>query len=320
MVNMMKAVQIHRLGSPEVLRYTEIEQPLPQSGEVLVQVHAAGVNPVDWGSRSYPLPTTTGSPLASFPYILGWDLAGTVVALGTGVSRFSPGDAVYGMPCFPGEAKAYSEYTAVPASDLARKPINLSWEQAAAIPMAALTAWQALFDTAHLQEGETVFISGGSGGVGHLAIQLAKWRGARVIAATSTRNLSFVREMGADMVIDYTCQTLDTINEGIDVALDMTSEDLLRQAFHKLKRAGRVVSLIRAHRDLGEQLASQRNASYTFLLVYPSGEQLTTLTTLCERGELRVVIEAAFPLSEVARAHQLSQKGHVRGKLVLTMY
>src|SRR5579875_84246 len=316
----MKAVQIRRLGGPEVLQYAEIERPLPQSGEVLVQVHAAGVNPVDWGSRSYPLPTTTGSPLASFPYILGWDLAGTLVATATGVTRFSPGDAVYGMPRFPGEAKAYSEYTAVPASDIARKPTNLSWEQAAALPMAALTAWQALFDTAQLQEGETVFISGGSGGVGHLAIQLAKWKGARVIAATSTHNLSFVRELGADVVIDYTCQTLEEIDVEIDVALDMTSEDLLRQTFHKIKRAGRVVSLIRAHKELGEQLSSRMNVNYTFVLVHPSGEQLATLATLCEREKLRVVIEAVFPLSEVAQAHQLSQSGYARGKLVLTMY
>lgn len=315
----MKAIQIHGLGGPEVLCYSEIEQPLPQPGEVLVQVHAAGVNPVDWGSRSYPLPTTTGSPLASFPYILGWDLAGIVVAIGTGVTRFSPGDAVYGMPCFPGEAKAYSEYSAVPAGDLAGKPVNLSWEQAAALPMAALTAWQALFDTAHLQEGETVFIPGGSGGVGHLAIQLAKWKRARVIAATSTRNLSFARSLGADVVIDYTRQTLEEIDEEIDVALDIMSEDLLRQAFHKIKRTGRVASLIRAHKDLGEQLASRVNVNYTFLLVRPSGEQLTTLATLCEREELRVAIEAVFPLSEVAQAHRLSQNGHVRGKLVLTM-
>ncbi len=315
----MKAVQIHRLGGPDVLRYEEIEQPLPQPGEVLVEVHAAGVNPVDWGSRSYPLPTTTGSPRASFPYILGWDLAGRVIATGEGVVSFSPGDAVYGMPRFPGEAKAYSEYAAVPARDLARKPERLNWEQSAALPMAGLTAWQALFDTAQLREGETVFIPGGSGGVGHLAIQLARWKGARVIAATSTRNLSFVRELGADIVIDYTCQTLEEIDGEIDVVLDTMSEDLLTQALQKIKRGGRVASLIRTHKDLGEQLAAQAGASYTFLLVHPSGQQLSTLATLCDREQLHICIEAALPLQEVAQAHQLSQSGHVRGKLVLTM-
>lgn len=315
----MKAVQIYSLGGPDVLHYVEIEQPLPQPGEVLVQIHAAGVNPVDWGSRSYPLPTTTGSPRASFPYILGWDLAGTVIAAGANVTRFSPGDTVYGMPCFPGEAKAYSEYAAVPANDLARKPEKLSWEQAAALPMAALTAWQALFETAELREGETVFIPGGSGGVGHLAIQLAKWKGAKVITATSTRNLSFVRELGADIAIDYTAQTLEEIDQEIDVVLDTMSEDLLSQAFQKIKRTGRVVSLIRAHQKLGEQLAAQTNTTYLFLLVRPSGEQLTTLATLCAREQLQVAIEAVFPLCDVAQAHQLSQGGHVRGKLVLTM-
>ncbi len=308
---LMKVVQIHAFGGPDVLRYEEVERPQPRPGEILARIYAAGVNPVDWGSRSYPLPATTGAPQAHFPYILGWDLAGTVVSIGSGVTLFSPGDAVYGMPCFPGQAKAYSEYAAVPARDLARKPENLTWEQAAALPMAGLTAWQALFDTAHLQEGETIFIPGGSGGVGHLAIQLAKWKGARVVTSTSTRNLSFVRELGADVVIDYTRQSLEEIGEAFDVVLDTMGEDLLRKAGEKIKQGGRIVSLIRAHKDSGEHIAARLNASYAFLLVHPSGEQLTTLSTLCERDHLRVSIEAIFPLSEAAQAHQLSQSGHV---------
>ncbi|HEY1349659.1 MAG TPA: NADP-dependent oxidoreductase [Ktedonobacteraceae bacterium] len=314
----MKAIQIHTFGGPEVLHYEEIARPVPQAGEVLVQVRAAGVNPVDWGSRSYPLPTTTGAPQARFPYILGWDLAGTVVASGAEVTRFAPGAAVYGMPRFPGAARAYSEYTAVPAADLARKPEGLTWEQAAALPMAALAAWQALFEVAALQEGETVFIPGAAGGVGHLAVQLAKSRGARVIAATSTRNLAFVQDLGADIVLDYTHQTLETSLEQIDVVLDTMGEDLLRQACRSLRPGGRIASLIRAHGELGTQLAAEAGACYRFLLVHPASDVLTSLARLCENGQLRVVVEAAFPLRQAAVAHRLSQQGHVRGKLVLT--
>ncbi len=317
-MNTMKAVQIHAFGGPEVLCYEEVARPSPGVGEVLVQIQAAGVNPVDWGSRSYPLPTTTGRQGAHFPYILGWDLAGIVVATGPEVDRFALGDAVYGMPRFPHEAKAYSEYTSVPADDLAHKPAHLSWEQAAALPMAGLTAWQALFETAQLQEGETIFIPGGAGGVGHLAIQLARWRGARVITATSTRNLAFVQQLGADLAIDYTCQRLAEIEATFDVVLDMMSEDLLTQACQKLKQGGRVVSLLRAHQALGEQLVARQQASYTFLLVHPAAEQLTILADLCAQGRLHIVIEDVLPLSEVAQAHQRSQNGHVRGKLVLS--
>lgn len=316
---MMKAVRIYNFGDVEELRYEEIEQPLPKAGEVLVQVRAAGINPVDWGARSYPMPSTTGAAGVSLPYILGWDLAGDVVALGEGVTQYAIGEAVYGMPRFPREAKAYSEYTAVPSSDLARKPEQLTYQQAAAIPMSALTAWQALFDTAGLQAGQTVFIPGGAGGVGHFAIQLAKWKGARVITTTSTRNITFVRKLGADVVIDYTRQEHEDVVEEIDVLLDMMDEDSLKQAISRVKRDGQVVSLIRTHSQLGEQLATQMGVRFTFMLVHPSSAQLAEIAHLCNSGHLKVSIEATFPLRDVAQAHKLSEGRHVRGKLVLTM-
>ncbi len=291
----MKAVQMHAFGDVDVLHYEEIERPLPQAGEVLVRVRAAGINPVDWGARSYPMPSTTGAAGAHLPYILGWDLAGDVVALGAGVTHFALGDAVYGMPRFPGEAKAYSEYTAAPVSDLARKPEHLTHQQTAAVPMSALTAWQALFDTAGLQEGQTVFIPGGAGGVGHLAIQLAKWKGAQVITTTSTRNVAFVRELGADVVIDYTRASVADVVKEVDVVLDMMGEDVLRQAFEGVKHGGRVVSLLRSHRELGEQLAE--------------------IARLFDAGQLKVHIEAVFPLQDVAQAHKLSEGRHVRSSV-----
>jgi NADPH:quinone reductase len=220
---------------------------------------------------------------------------------------------------FPGEGKAYSEYTAVPVSDLARKPERLTYQQAAAIPMATLTTWQALFDTAMLQAGQTVFIPGGSGGVGHFAIQLAKWKGARVITTTSTPNVTFVQELGADVVIDYTRQAIEDVVQEVDVVLDMMGEDVLRQVFRRVRRGGRVVSLLRAHRELGEQLAAKAGAHFTFILVHPSGEQLAEIASLCDADQLKVSIEAVFPLQDVAKAHKLSEGRHVRGKLVLTI-
>lgn len=315
----MKAVRMHAFGNVDVLQYEEVKRPLPRAGEVLVQICAAGINPVDWGARSYPMPSTTGAAGAGLPYILGWDLAGFVVALGAGVTQFAIGEAVYGMPRFPREASAYSEYTAAPVSDLARKPEQLTYRQAAAVPMSALTAWQALFDTAGLQAGQIVFIPGGAGGVGHFAIQLAKWKGAQVITTTSTRNITFVRELGADVVIDYTRQATEDVIQEVDVVLDTMGEDSLRQAFGGLKRGGRVVSLQRAHKELGEQLAAQAGAHFTFILVHPSGEQLAEIASLCDAGLLKVSIEAVFPLQDVAQAHKLSEGRHVRGKLVLAI-
>lgn len=315
----MKAVRMHAFGDVDVLKYEEVERPLPQAGEVLVRVRAADINPVDWGARSYPMLSTTGAAGARLPYILGWDISGDVVALGPGVTQLALGDAVYGMPRFPGEAKAYSEYTAAPVLDLARKPEQLTYQEAAAAPMAALIAWQALFDTAGLQAGQTVFIPGGAGGVGHLAIQLAKWKGAQVITTTSTRNVAFVRELGADVVIDYTRASEASVVQQVDVVLDMMGEDVLRQAFGGVKRGSRVVSLLRAHKELGEQLAAQSGVHFAFILVRPSGEQLAEIARLCDAGRLKVHLDAVFPLQDVAQAHKLSEGRHVRGKLVLTV-
>ncbi len=315
----MKAVQIHEFGDVDVLQYEEVERPEPQAGEVLVRVRAAGINLVDALSRQFPHPVTTGPK--GLPYILGWDISGEVVALGAGARQFAIGDEVYGMPRFPGEAKAYSQYTAVPAEDLARKPQRISHEEAAGVPLAGLTAWQSLFDVAHLQAGQSVFISGGSGGVGHLAIQLAKWKGAKVFTTTSTRNVAFVRNLGADVVIDYTRQDFrDTVKE-VDVVLDTIGEDVLEHAFEVVRRGGIVVSLPgqKGVGALGEQLAPRYGVTFSLPLVHPSGEQMAAMASLFEAGQLKTHLEAVFPLRDVAQAHQLIEGGHVRGKVVLTV-
>jgi NADPH:quinone reductase-like Zn-dependent oxidoreductase len=315
----MKAVQIHEYGDVDVLKYEDVERPEPQAGEVLVRVRAAGINLVDTISRQFPVPVTSGAK--DLPYILGWDISGEVVALGAGVTQFAVGDEVYGMPRFPGEAKAYSQYTAVPAEDLARKPQRISHEEAAGVPLAGLTAWQSLFDVAHLQTGQSVFISGGSGGVGHYAIQLAKWKGAQVLTTTSTRNEAFVRNLGADVVIDYTRQDFRDTVKKVDVVLDTIGEDVLEHAFEVVRRGGIVVSLPgqKGVGALGEQFAPRYGVTFSLPLVHPSGEQMAAMASLFEAGQLKTHLEAVFPLQDVAQAHQLIEGGHVRGKVVLTV-
>lgn len=316
---MMKAVRIHAFGDGDVLKYEDIEQPEPQAGEVLVRVRAAGMNLVDAVSRQHPLPLTTGTK--ALPYILGWDISGEVVALGEGVTQFAIGDEVYGMPRFPDEAKAYSQYITAPVADIARKPQRLTHQEASGVPLAALTAWQALFDVAHLQAGQTIFISGGSGGVGHFAIQLAKWKGAKVITTTSTRNVDFVCDLGADVIIDYTEQAFEDGIKDVDVVLDTIGEDVLKHSFEVVKRGGFIVSLPghKGVKALGEQLAPHYDVTFALLLVHPSGEQLAKMAQLFDDGHLKTHLDAVFPLQDVAQAHKLIQGGHVRGKLVLTV-
>ncbi len=314
----MKVIRIHAFGDVGVLKYEDVERPKPQAGEVLVRVRAAGINRVDSTARQSPEPGITAGHL---PYILGWDISGEVVALGEGMTQFVVGDEVYGMPRFPGEAKAYSEYTTAPVADIALKPHRLTYQEAAGMPLAGLTAWQALFETAHLQARQTVFISGGAGGVGHYAIQLAKWKGAKVMTTTSTRNVEFVRTLGADVIIDYTRQAVTEVVKDVDVVLDTLGENVLRDSFKVVKRGGLVVSLPSqlGVKALGDQLAPQYGVAFVLIRVHPSGEQLAEMAKLADAGQLKTHLDAIFPLKDVAQAHTLSEGGHVRGKLVLTL-
>lgn len=315
----MKTVQIYQPGDVHVLKYEDVERPEPRKGEVLVRVRAAGVNPVDYVSRAHGLVLSTGTSV--LPYVVGWDIAGEVVEVGEGVTQFAVGDEVYGMPRFPNEAKAYSEYITSPAEDLALKPKKMTYQEAAGIPLAGLTAWQAMFETAHLQAGQTILITGGAGGVGHYAIQLAKWKGAKVITTTSTRNVEFVRALGADVVIDYTRETMAGVAKDVDVVLDTVGEDALRDSFKVVKRGGIVVSLPghKGVRALGEELAPHYGVTFVLLLVHTSGEQLAQMARLADAGQLKTHLDATFLLKDAAQAHKLSEGGHVRGKLVLTV-
>src|SRR3989449_6833923 len=236
----MKAIRIHNYGGPEVLQYEDAPRPQPQAGEILVRVHAAGVNPIDWKVREGHMKDFWPH---KFPLILGWDLSGVVEELGRGVSRFKIGDEVYSLPD-PTRDGAYADYIVVREPELALKPNSLHHIRAAAVPLAALTAWQSLFDTAQLQPGQRVLIHAGSGGVGHFAVQLAKWKGAYVFATASSKNQELLRRLRVDDAIDYTKQKFEDFARDVDVVLDTIGGETQERSWSVLKRGGNLVSLV----------------------------------------------------------------------------
>jgi len=235
----MHVVRLHQYGAAENLIYEEAQRPEPQPGEALVRVRAIGINPVDWKTREGRGVAEELDP----PIILGWDIAGVIEEVGGGADQFAVGDEVFGMVRFPEFGNAYADYVAAPASELANKPANISFAEAAASPLVALTAWQALFDVAQLQAGQTLLVHAAAGGVGHVAVQLAKWRGARVIGTASARNADFLRGLGVDQVIDYTHERFEDIARDVDVVLDTQGEETQRRSFAILKPGGMLVSI-----------------------------------------------------------------------------
>jgi len=306
----MKAIRIHNYGGPEVLKYEDAPRPKPQAGEVLVRVHAAGVNPIDWKVREGQVKDFWHH---KFPLILGWDLSGVVEELGRGVSRFKIGDEVYSVPD-PNRDGAYAEYIVVRESELALKPKSLHHIRAATVPLAALTVWQSLFDTAQLQPGQRVLIHAGSGGVGHLAVQLAKWKGAYVFATASTKNKDLLRKLSVDEPIDYTQQRFEDVARNIDIVLDTIGGETQDRSWSVLKNGGARVSLVQPP---SEEKAKELGVRAVFVGVQANGEQLAEIAKIIDSGKLAPVIDRILPLSEAGRAHELSQSGHIRGKIVL---
>lgn len=313
MAGTMKAVRIHEYGGPDVLRCEDAPKPEAGAGQVLVQVRAAGVNPVDWKTRS-------GAGMAKkfegdrLPLVLGWDVSGVVEELGDGVSRFSPGDEVCGLVRFPQPGETYAEYVAAPADQLVAKPGSLGHAAAAGLPMVGLTAWQALIEAAGLEQGQTVLVHAGAGGVGHVAVQLARWKGARVVATASARNADFLTSLGVEQVIDYTATPFEDAVSDVDVVLDSIGGDVFDRSLEVLRPAGTIVSL--REREPQER-AGGRNVRGMYVLVRPEGTQLGELVQLADAGHVSVVVQDELPMGEVAKAHEMSQGGHTRGKLVL---
>src|ERR1700720_163538 len=263
----MKAIRIHNYGGPEVLQYEDAPRPQPQAGEVLVRVHAAGVNPIDWKVREGHMKDFWPH---KFPLILGWDLSGAVEELGTNLAaagRFKVGDEVYSIPDQTRNG-AYAEYIVVRESELALKPKSLHHIRAAAVPLAALTAWQSLFDTAQLQPGQRVLIHAGSGGVGHFAVQLAKWKGASVFATASTRNQDLLGDLGVDEPIDYTQQRFEDVARNINIVLDTIGGETQERSWSVLKKGGNLVSLVQPP---SEEKAKALGVRAAFVASHPSG-------------------------------------------------
>ncbi|GIO64085.1 NADP-dependent oxidoreductase [Paenibacillus cineris] len=333
-IDTMKAIRLHEFGGPEVLRYEEAPLPELKPGEVLVGVHAVGMNPPDWylrdGYKSLP---PEWRPPVPFPIILGSDVSGVVEAIATDVKGFSVGDEVFGMVRFPsfGESAAYAEYVAAPASDLALKPAGIDHVHAAGAPMAGLTAWQFLIDLGHNEPnplqpemhrpvplgGKTVLVNGAAGGVGHFAVQLAKWKGAHVIAVASGSHESFLRELGADEFIDYTKSLPEDVAHDIDLVLDTLGGPTTGRFLRTLKRGGALFPVFLGFNDAEE--AAKLGVTVSMTQVRSNGQQLAELGRLLDAGTVRVAIDSTFPLADARKAHERAAGGHIQGKIVLTV-
>jgi NADPH:quinone reductase-like Zn-dependent oxidoreductase len=305
----MKAVRIHSFGGPEVLKLEELQTPSLADDQVLIRVQTASVNPVDYKTRAGKYPAVKADQL---PRVLGRDVAGKVEQCGAGVRSWQPGDAVYAL--LDRERGGYAQLVALNADLCARAPKNLSATEAAAIPLAGLTAWQGLFDHGQLREGQSVLIHGGAGGVGHLAIQFAKARGAHVSTTVSTRDIDFARELGADIVIDRSAQRFEELLSDIDLVFDLVAGEVQKRSIQVLTRGGTLVSTLGKPDESALKEREIRGVGY---MAEPNAAQLNEITQLIEAGKVRPYVHATFPLAEVARAHEVSEKDHPRGKIVL---
>lgn len=301
----MKAVQIHAYGGPEVLQYEDVPRPQPKENQILVRVHAAGLNPIDWKLRE-------GFLSAPLPMIMGIDFSGVVEKIGAGVTKYRSDDAVFGQVA--DESGSYAQYAVAMESDVARKPEGLDDIRAAALPVAGLVPWQALFDTANLTAGQTVLIHGAAGGVGSFAVQFAKWKGARVIGTASGAHVEQVRQLGADEVIDYRKTKFEEVTRDVDVVLDTIGGETQERSWQVLKRGGVLVSLVQPP---SAEKAAARGARGFFVRQKPNGDQLATIADLVVKGTVKVNVETVLPLAEARKAQDLSKTGHSGGKIVL---
>jgi NADPH:quinone reductase-like Zn-dependent oxidoreductase len=304
---MMKAIVVQQPGGPETLKVSDAPRPQPKEDEVLIRVAAAGVNPVD----AYIRAGRFGGGKTSFTP--GMDVAGVIEAIGTDAKKFKAGDAVYAYLSFD-EQGGYAEFCVAKESEVSLKPKNISFEQAAAVPLAGTTAWQALIDTAQLKSGQTVLIHGGSGGVGHLAIQIAKAKGARVIATASTANQEMLKKLGVDQAIDYSKTKFENVVKDVDVVLDATRSDALNRSYGVVKKGGFIVTITGMPNPAELEKHGIRGGS---LMAHPDSQVLQELTKLIEAGKITPVVSQVFPLTQAGKAHEQIETRHTRGKIVL---
>ena len=307
----MKAVLVHQYGGPEELKYEETADPVMNPDDVLIKIYATSVNPVDWKIRK-----GQRSNAARFPLILGRDVSGVIEKVGASVTNFQPGDEVYANPDIsrPG---TYAEYVAVRASEIALKPVTIGHELAAAIPLAGLTAWQGLFDHGELKAGQKILIHGAAGGVGNMAVQLAKWKGAYVIGTASAKNISFLKDLGADEVIDYESEDFSEKLKDLDVVFDTIGGEVQAKSLQVLKPGGILVSTVGIQDEAALKAKGIRGAQY---MTHPSADNLQALTQLVDTDKIRPIVSSIFPLKEIEEADRISEGGHTRGKVVLMVY
>ncbi len=304
----MKAVVAHEYGAPEVLKFEDVPRPGPKENEALVRVIASSVNPADPLTLSGKYAREFGTNL---PLIPGYDIAGVVEKTGANVTKLKVGEAVYGYPTFGG---GWAEYVTVQEWEVATKPASLNFVQAAAVPMCALTAWQALVDVAKLQAGQTILIHGGSGGVGSFAVQIAKALGARVIATASTTNQDLLKQLGADEAVDYTKTRFEDIAKDVDAVLDPVGKETLARSYGVVKKGGIVMSLV-ARPDPAE--IKKRRIRGAGISVHPDAEDLTEIAHLIDAGKIKPIVTQVLPLSDAIAAQRQAATHHTRGKVVL---
>lgn len=306
---MMQAVAIHDFGGPERLQLETLDRPEPGPNQVLIRICAASVNPVDYKTRSGHYPAVQRDKL---PCILGRDVSGIVERVGEKVIKLHPGDAVFAM--LDHDQGGYAEYVAIDAELCTQKPVSLNHAEAAAVPLAALTAWQGLFDHGELKPKQRVLIHGGAGGVGHFAVQLAKAKGAEVITTVSGSDIEFVKELGADVVIDYRAHAFDEEVHDVDLVYDLVAGETQQRSWSVLKPGGRIVSTLA---QPSEEEARKHNARGILYMAKPDAAELSEIGRLIDEGEVHAYVAAKFPLSEAAKAQRTLEKDHIRGKVVL---
>ena len=311
----MKAITLNGPGGTEQLRITELPRPVAQEGEVIVQVKAFSINPVDIKTRNGK--AMMGRLKDENPIILGWDISGIVTAVGANVTDLKAGDTVFGMVNFPGHGKAYAEYVAAPAAHLALKPGNISHEEAAAATLAALTAWQALVTQAKIKAGDKILVHAAAGGVGHYAVQIAKYLGAHVTGTSSAANREFVLGLGADVHIDYKSQRFEEVTGGLDLVLDAFGGDMIERSLDVIKPGGQLITLPSgAIEGLKEKSEAKGIKGYHFM-VSSNGTDMAKLAELLEKGIIKSHVSQVFPFAEIAKAHQQVETGRTVGKAVV---
>lgn len=303
----IRAIRVHSYGEPEVLKVEKVARPEPREGEVLIKVHAAGVNPADWKIRAGLLKDLF--PM-QFPFTPGLEFAGVVEEVGPGVTAFQKGQAVFGQS----HGGTYAEYITAPVATTALKPEKLGFDEAATVSVGATTAWQGLFDHGKLGSGQRVLVLGAAGGVGLFAVQLARWKGAHVIGTASARNLDFVRSLGAEQVVDYATANLAEVVRDVDLVLDAVGGEAQAHAWQTLKRGGTLVSIVG---QPSQEKARELNVRAESFSAQTSSDLLSTFAHLIDNGQVKVTVAKHFSLGEASKAHELSQSGHGHGRIVL---